>query len=49
MYDNIFQRDYVQSEIDYRRNRIRDDIAGRRRRRQLRRGEPGDAGWTTVR
>ena len=49
MYDSKMHSDYVQSELEYRLDRIRDEFAGRRRRRQLRRGRPGDAGWTTVR
>ena len=52
MYDNTIDRDYVKSELEYRLDRIRNEFAGRRRRRQLRRGETGDAGqtgWTTVR
>ena len=50
MYDNNLNRDLLKSEMDYRIGRVRDDIAGRRRRRILaRRGHAGDVGWTTVR
>lgn len=49
MYDNTIHRDYVKSELEYRLDRIRDEFAGRRRRKQLRRGDAGEAGWTTVR
>ena len=49
MYDNTIHRDYVQSELEYRLDRIRDEFTGRRRRRQLRRGRAGDVGWTTAR
>ena len=50
MYDNNLNRDLLKSEMDYRLGRIRNEIAGRRRRRTLvRRGDAGDVGWTTVR
>lgn len=50
MYDNNLNRDLLKSEMDYRIGRIRDEFAGRRRRRTLvRREEEGDVGWTTVR
>ena len=49
MYDNTIHRDYVKSELEYRLDRIRDEFAGRRRRKLLRRGGSGEAGWTTVR
>jgi hypothetical protein len=50
MYESIMHRDYVQSELDYRRNQIRDDIVGRRRRRSLvRRGHAGEATYTSTR
>ena len=49
MYDNTIHRDYVKSELEYRLDRIRDEFTGRRRRKQLRRVESGDTGWTTVR
>ncbi|MGY2701400.1 hypothetical protein [Nocardioides sp. URHA0032] len=49
MYDNTIHRDYVKSELEYRLDRIRDEFTGRRRRKQLRRRDDGEAGWTTVR
>jgi hypothetical protein len=49
MYETTTHREYAQSELEYRLDRIRDELAGRRRRRQLRRGGAGNAGWTTVR
>jgi hypothetical protein len=49
MYDNTVHRDYVKSEMEYRLDRIRQDFAARRRRRQLRAGAPGETGWTRVR
>ena len=49
MYDNTSHRDYVKSELEYRLDRIRDEFAGRRRRKQLRRSDSGEGGWTTVR
>jgi hypothetical protein len=50
MYENNLNRDLLKSEMDYRLGRVRDEIAGRRRRRSLvRRGSAGDVGWTTVR
>jgi hypothetical protein len=36
MYDSTAQRDYIRTEMEYRLDRIRDDIVGRRRRRWLR-------------
>ncbi len=50
MYDNIIARDYVKSEIDYRRSQIRSDLVGRRRRRRI--GQTEDVGgltWTKLR
>ena len=35
MYESTIERDFVKSEVEYRRNRIRDGIVGRRRRRAL--------------
>ena len=50
MYGNTTQRDYVTAELDYRRNRIRSDIAGRRRRRRINRTEDVDGlTWTKLR
>ena len=50
MYENTINRDLLKSEMDYRLGRIRNEFAGRRRRRSLiRRGDAGDTGWTTVR
>lgn len=49
MYDNIIQRDYVRSEIDYRRDRIRDELVGRRRRPGIRRRTAGESTFGTVR
>jgi hypothetical protein len=50
MYDNTVHRDYVKSELEYRLNRIHDEIAGRRRRRAFsRRGNAGDSTWPTAR
>ncbi|GAB6984196.1 hypothetical protein [Nocardioides pyridinolyticus] len=52
MYENNLNRDLLKSEMDYRVGRVRDQIAGRRRRRRrtlVRRGDAGDVGWTTVR
>lgn len=50
MYESNLHRDVVKSEMDYRLARVRDELAGRRRRRTLvRRGDSGDVGWTTVR
>lgn len=50
MYENNLNRDLLKSEMDYRLDRIRDEFAGRRRRRTLvRRRGAGDVGWTTVR
>jgi hypothetical protein len=46
---NTADRDYVKSELEYRLDRIRDEFAGRRRRRQLRRGGSAQSGWTPVR
>ena len=39
MYETNLNRDVVKSEMDYRIGRIRDEIAGRRRRRTLVRRE----------
>ena len=48
MYENTLNRDLLKSELDYRIERIRGDLGGRRRRRSLgRRGGAGDAGWPT--
>ena len=49
MYDNTIHRDYVKSELEYRLDRIRDEFAGRRQRKQLRRGHSVGTGWTTAR
>lgn len=48
MYGNTIDRDYVRSELEYRLDRIRDEIVGRRRRRAIaRRADAGDL-TTTV-
>ena len=48
MYDNTLNRDLLKSELDYRIERIRGDLAGRRKRRRSgRRGATEDAGWPT--
>ncbi|WP_155992984.1 hypothetical protein [Nocardioides sp. URHA0020] len=49
MYDNIIGRDYVQAQLDYRRDRIRGELAGRRRRSIIRRGSAGESRSGTVR
>jgi len=36
MYNSNAYRDYVNTEMEYRLDRVRDDIVGRRRRRNLR-------------
>ena len=35
MYDSTIERDFVKSEVEYRRSRIRDGIVGRRQRRAM--------------
>ena len=50
MYDNTIQREYVKSEMNYRLDRVRGELAGRRRRRSIiRRGEAGESTFGTVR
>ena len=50
MYDNTVHRDYVKSELEYRLGRVRGDLAGRRRCRSIiRRGDPGESTFGTVR
>jgi hypothetical protein len=46
---NMMNRDYVKSEINYRRDRIGGDIAGRRRRSIIRRATAGESTFGTVR
>ena len=36
MYDSNAYRDYINSEMEYRLDRVRNDIVGRRQRRTLR-------------
>jgi hypothetical protein len=36
MYDSNAYRDYIRTEMEYRLDRVRDDIVGRRRRRTIR-------------
>lgn len=50
MYESITRADYVKSDLEFRLDRIRDDIVGRRRRRSWTRREgPGDTSWSSVR
>ncbi len=35
MYESTMHRDYIKTELDYRRSRVQADIAGRRKRRAL--------------
>jgi hypothetical protein len=50
MNDNFIAQDYVKAELDYRRDQIRREIAGRRLRRSiLRRGAVGESTFGTVR
>jgi hypothetical protein len=50
MFDNTAHRDYVRTETDYRLDRVRADLAGRRRRRNLTRSvDIGGLTWTKVR
>ncbi len=48
MYESSINRDLLKSELDYRIERIRGDLAGRRRRRRgTRGGDAGGSGWPT--
>ena len=47
MNDYMVNREYVRSEMEYRLDRVRDDIVGRRRRRSLRQRRNGS--YATVR
>jgi hypothetical protein len=50
MYESITRTDYVRTDMEYRLDRIRDEIVGRRRRRSLiRREGPESASWSSVR
>ena len=51
MDNSIILRDYAKSELEYRTSRIQSDLAGRRRRRALKRGAADVDGltWTKVR
>jgi hypothetical protein len=49
MYENIIARDILKAELDYRRDRIRGELAGRRRRSIIRRGAAGESTFGTVR
>ena len=51
MDNSIILQDYARSELEYRKNRIQSDLAGRRKRRALTRrgGNVDGLTWTKVR